>query len=82
MYMKRLEAILKEEWLQSDINMDDQKRFHLALQRAYNELEYPPSNHDFVFVLNNLVDDPTKYTRIDSFAKKAEVMFNYYKIVG
>ncbi len=82
MYMKRLEAIIKEEWLHTEFCIDDQRKFHMAIQRAYDELEYPPSNHDFIFVLNSIIDDPSKYAKVDSFAKKAEVMFNYYRIVG
>lgn len=85
MYIKKLETILEEEWLKaenwhsSDIN--DQKRFHLALQRAYDELEYPPTHKDFLVAVDNVVKDPSMLDHIKTYSTKAETLLNYFRMI-
>lgn len=85
MSKQKLETILKEEWLNSgtwhSIDKSNQKKFHLALQRAYKELEKTPSHDDFFCVVNSVVNDPNKSKDVVDFAKKADIMFKYYKII-
>lgn len=86
MYKQKLESILKEEWLKAHdwhtLDLPNQKRFHEAIRRVYKELESTPTNDDFLCIVNNVISDPTKSKDIEIFAKKAEIMFNYYRVIN
>ncbi len=86
MLKQKLERILKEEWLESNcwhsLEKSNQKKFHKALQRVYKELDKTPTNDDFICVVNSVICDSSKSEEVIEFAKRAEIMFNYYKMVN